>query len=463
VKGAADVEKRPPMSDDLRGTGGSEAFSGRVVFMFVTQVVQNAIGIFNGFLLARLIGPSGKGDYYLLVILPATIMILVQLGLPQAFSFYAAKGQTLGLTAKSVVLTAILSVPAFVTTVAILPFLRSTFLHDLETPQIIFALCTLPLLLSATFTTGIVMGRQAVRWLALVSIVQGLATTLLIGYLVGALRLEIAGALWTFLLAAGVQTAGFLIAARGATATVAGSERASYRKLIRYGLPLYPGSLTLYFGYRADVYLLAWLLVDSSTPLGYYSMAVSMAEMVFFFPNAVSALFFPHVAGSTREDSDRQVAMVSRVTLLVTTVVALALVPVATGLIRIILPAFIPALPALYILLPGVVALSNTKVLSGYVSGLGMTGRTSVANVGAFALNVIMNLALIPRYGILGASAASLVSYSASSIAFSLIAARLANAPVLDFWIPRWSDVRFTIGTAVALGRRMLQAVAGRT
>ena len=386
------------MSDDSRAGGSAQTFSDRVVFLFVAQVSQTAIGIFNGFFLARLIGPSGKGDYYLLMLLPTTLMILIQLGLAQAFGFYAARGQTLGLTAKSLVMTAALSVPSFIAVVAILPFLRSTFLRDLEPAQIILALCALPLLLNATFTTGIVMGRQAVRWLALVGVAQAVVTTLLLGVLVGALGLGVAGALWTFLVAAGLQAAGFLVAAMRVSARIPDSARASYFRLVRYGLPLYPGSLTSYFGYRADVYLLAWLLVDPSTPLGYYSMAVSMAEMVFFVPNAVSALFFSHVAASTREDSDRQVAMVSRVTLLVTAAAALALVPVATGLLQIILPAFTPALPALYILLPGVVTLSNTKVLSSYVAGLGMTGLTSAANIGAFVLNVILNLALIPRY-----------------------------------------------------------------
>jgi O-antigen/teichoic acid export membrane protein len=451
---------RDTISDDPRAGGAAQTFSDRVVFLFVAQVSQTAIGIFNGIFLARLIGPSAKGDYYLLTTLPVTIMILVQLALAQAFGFYAARGQTLGLTAKSLALTVALSVPAFVVVVAMLPFLRSTFLHDLEPAQVILALCALPLLLNATFTTGIIMGRQGVRWLAFVGIAQALVTTLLIGLLVGTLALGVVGALWTFLLAAGLQAVGFFVGAMRVGARVPNSARASYDKLVRYGLPLYPGSLTSYFGYRADVYLLAWLLVDPSTPLGYYSMAVSMAEMVFFFPNAVSALFFPHVAGSTRADSDRQVAMVSRVTLLVTAAAALVLLPVATGLLRIILPAFTPALPALYILLPGVVTLSNTKVLSSYVAGLGMTGLTSAANVGAFFLNVVLNLALIPQYGILGASAASLVSYSASSITFSLIAAKFTKTPVLGFWIPRWTDIRFTVATAATLWRRMLRAFA---
>jgi O-antigen/teichoic acid export membrane protein len=170
-------------------------------------------------------------------------------------------------------------------------------------------------------------------------------------------------------------------------------------------------------------------------------------------------VFFPHVAGSKREEADRQVGAVSRVTILITSGVAIALIPVATLLIHLILPAFVPALPPFYLLLPGVVALSVTKVLSSYVAGVGRTVWTSYVNVGSLILNVAANVVLIPRFGIIGASAASVISYSASTIAFTLLAARLAHGSVAEFWIPRGNDVRFVLSTMIGMGRRVIRRV----
>ena len=96
-----------------------------------------------------------------------------------------------------------------------------------------------------------------------------------------------------------------------------------------------------------------------------------------------------------------------------------------------------------------------SKVLTGYLNGLGRNGVTSGVSILAFVLNVAVNIVLIPPYGILGAAAASLISYSASSLLYSLIVARLAGASWLAFWIPRWSDVRFTVATIDSLGRRL--------
>ena len=448
---------QPGDADAVRPVG---SFSDRVVVLLVTQVAQVAIGIMNGILLARLLGPTGKGEYYLLTLLPATLTVLVQLGLAQAFGFFAARSQTQGLFARSLSMTLALSLPAIVVTAALLPMLRATILRDLDPTLIVVGLWSLPLLLSATFATSIVMGRQAVRWNAVIGIAQGLATTLLFVLLLGVAGFGVGGALAAFLVAAAIQAAGFLLAASLVLKSIPNEKPATYGGLVRYGLPFYPGSITLYFGYRADVYLLAALLMDSSAAVGYYSMAVSMAEMVFFVPNAVEGLFFPRVAASTRVEADQQVASVCRVTLVASAAAAIILVPVAVGLVHVILPAFKPSLAALYVLLPGVVALSNTKVLSGYVSGLGMTGTTSAVHVTAFVFNVLVNVLLIPRYGIVGAAASSLISYAASSVMFSWIAARLAGRNVLEFWIPRASDVRYAMTQAVTLGQRTIHAVA---
>ena len=440
--------------------GGS--FSGRVLVLFGTQVFGAGVGIINGILLARLLGPALKGDYYILILLPATAMVVLQLGLPQAFSFFSARGRTLGIVSKTVILTAALSGGAYLVLVAVMPFLREAFLRGIGLEEILVAFIALPLALNATFTTAIVTGRQAVRWYAAVNMTYPVVSTVLLIVILGGLGPSVNGAIAVYLAAASVQTIGFAIGARHVSRAVQQAESVSYRGLFGYGLPLYPGSLTQFFSARVDAYLIAWLIADPSAPLGYYSMAVGLAELVFYFPNAVATLFFPHVAESSRVESDSQVALVSRVALIVTATVAAALVPAAVVMIYLVLPAFTQSLPALFILLPGVVALSTTKVVNGYVTGIGKTAISSYVNIFAFTLNVIVNMLLIPQFGIAGAATASLISYTTSALVFSTIAARITKTRMADFWIPRRSDVRFIASTTAGLVRRVLGAVVVR-
>ena len=184
----------------MQETGRAAAFSGRVVALFATQVFGALVGIFNGILLARLLGPAGKGDYYLLLLVPSTAMVLVQLGLPQAVSFYTARGRTAGIMTRALVLTVVLSAGALVAVALLLPLLQDAILHGIALDQFLVALVALPIAVSATFTTAIIMGRQAVRWYAGINIAYPIATGLLLVVLAG-LGPSVMGAIVVYLIA----------------------------------------------------------------------------------------------------------------------------------------------------------------------------------------------------------------------------------------------------------------------
>ena len=89
---------------------------------------------------------------------------------------------------------------------------------------------------------------------------------------------------------------------------------------------------------------------------------------------------------------------------------AIVLVPAAGAMISAwSCPAFGPSFAPLLVLLPGVVALSGSNVVGSYLRGIGRPGITSSISLIALAVNLVLNLVLIPRYGIIGASAASVV------------------------------------------------------
>lgn len=440
--------------------GRASSFSGQVLVLFGTQVFGAGLGIVNGILLARLLGPALKGDYTFVILLPASAIVLVQLGLPSAFGYFAARGQTRGIFRTSIVLAAVLSALSIAAILALLPLLFEAMPGDITVAHLLIAFVALPFALHVTFTTGIVMGRQAVRWYVAVNIVYPIATTALLIAVLGGTGASVAGALVVYLAATAIQAIGFAIGAARVTRAAGLVPAVRYRDLFGYGLTSYPASLAGFFSYRVDIYMIAFLVADSSSAIGYYSLAVGLAEMVFFFPRAVSLMFFPHVAGAPRAESDSQVAMVSRVTLLISTVVALLLIPAAAFLIAVFLPAFGASFPPLLMLLPAVVMLSGANVIGGYVTGIGRPGIHSWVNVVSFGVNVIANLVLIPPLGIVGAGAASLVSYSLSALLLSAIASRFAHQPMADFWLVRRSDLVYTLQTGAALVRRLRSSTA---
>jgi len=435
----------------MQDTTQARAFTGKVAGLFGGQVFRVGIGVVNGILLAKLLGPAGKGDYALIVLIPSTLLVLLQLGLPQAFAFYAARGRTLGMLPKTFVLTALLSLIAFAALFVILPLLQQAILHGIALSLVVLGLLVLPPSLHATFTTGVVTGRQGVRWLVGVKTASSIVTLLLLVAIVGGLNAYVFGAVVVFLVTAIVQAMGMAVGAQRLSDATPSSGRISYRELFRFGLPQYVGSLTTHFSYRIDTYVIAFMLADPSAPLGYYSMAVTMAEMVFIFPSAVQTIFFPHVAGSDRADANRQVTQVSRVTLLVSMAAALFVACMAAVLFQFVLPAFAQSMQPLLVLLPAVVTLSVSNVTEGYVTGIGRPGVSSSIGVVSFLVNVVANVLLIPRLGIVGAATASLLSYTLSSVLMTIVAGRFSGQRVWDFWVPRRDDIRIVVRMSLAL------------
>ena len=375
----------------------ADSFSDRVAILMVGQLLVTAIAIGYGFLFARLVGPAGKGDYYLLVLLPATALVLIQLGLPSALGYYAARRQTHGILKQALALALGLSAVAIVGAVALYPALAQTILEGIDPLLVATAFLALPLLAISTFTTGIITSLKAVRWYTAVQVTQATVSVILVVLVVGVLGLGVAGGIAIYVVAAAILMLGGVIGARRAIRTVDGPTSVSYRELFRYGLPLYPGSITTFMSYRVDAYLLAFLIVDASTALGYYSMAVTLAEMVLLVPTAVSWVLFPHVAGSEREEADRAVLVATRVTLVATIMAAVAFAPIATIFVTVALPAFTEALPAYYVLMPGAIALSVTKTAGGYVAGLGRTGTVSVVTISSAGINIVANVLSDPH------------------------------------------------------------------
>lgn len=417
-------------------------FARRVAGVFATRVAQFFIGFATSFLMARLLGPSGRGVYYLVVLTPAMLFALAQFGLPSAVSFFAGRGRSgRSLYRLSLLLAGVLAAALIGVTLPALPVLTESILRAAPSDLLRLALISLPFQFVAAFGGAILIGRQTMRRYNLILVSQSIGALVSVVLLVGWLRLGVTGAVIGNLVVAALGALAISLEARRVTADDPESRPVRIGELTSYGAKLYPASLSSFFSYRADIFLLGLLLGDAGA-IGLYSLAVSLAELTFFVPDAVSTVFFPRIAAAERASADEMTPVVSRFTVMVTALSVVALVPAAFVLVNLILPAFRGSLPAFLVILPGIVALSLAKVLSSYISGLGLPLPVAVASVVALVVNVGANLALIPVWGIVGASAASLISYSIHAAILLAVASRLARRSAGDFILPGSAEIR---------------------
>jgi len=216
-------------------------------------------------------------------------------------------------------------------------------------------------------------------------------------------------------------------------------SRALLGDSLSYGLRGHVGSVLTQFSYRFDtVLVLRWLGLAAQ---GYYSISVLLAEKLSHITASVQFVLFPRIAASSREEADRLTPMVCRHTLLWVTAAGLVLYLIGRFLLVLFYSkAYLPALDAFRVLLPGIVTLSISNVLSSDFSGRNRRGLMTLAMAFGFALNLVLNFLWIRRMGIVGAALASTLSYSAQSLLMALLFWRLTGISPLRLIVPERQD-----------------------
>jgi len=375
------------------------------------QFLMLGAGVATNIVVARTIGPEGKG---LISFLGYALFVAINLG---GLGLHAAAIQQIGkrrfapetIAGAQIVLALGTGVLCAAGMALILPLYQQRM--DLP-PEILWRFAPLVVLsLLQLNLIGVVIGLGRIKEANLLRAVTPLA------WVVGAFVVLVvldgdkaAGArAWIVAQAVGpLVTLGWVIAAvRPRLRGLAGCASAA----LRFGLEAYLANLVWTLLLRIDVMLMGYL--SGSREVGIYSVAVLLAEMLWYLSRSLATALSPRIAGGTGEEALRLTQRAARTSFWAITLGALALLPVVGLLIRATFGAeFLPSVRPFIWLLPGIALGTIASPLSLY-----FTQQRSRPRINAFAagvglvVNVGLNAYLIPRYGASGAAAASSVSY----------------------------------------------------
>jgi O-antigen/teichoic acid export membrane protein len=228
-------------------------------------------------------------------------------------------------------------------------------------------------------------------------------------------------------------------------------DRELLRRMNRFGLPLVPSGLALWALNFSDRFFLAH--IAGQDDVGRYSLGVRIASAMVLLLVAFRTAW-PAFAYSIDDDREarRTYGFVLTYLLFVACWLSLALGVLAPWLVRVLArdDAFWEGADV-------VAPLAFAGALWGAYTvvsiGIGRLKRTQfnwVITGSAAALDVVLNLLLIPPYGIRGAAAAALTAFALMFVAMAVYAQRLYPVPY------QWRRVTTVLGTAAAL------TVAGR-
>jgi glycosyltransferase involved in cell wall biosynthesis/O-antigen/teichoic acid export membrane protein len=411
-----------------------------------------AVGFVASILIARALGPTGRGLYAYPVALLGIVMAFGHVGLEFAQIHLAGQGRDLRhMWANATVFSAVAGVICWAG-VAGLITVDPRAAGGLPLSWIAIPMGLVPLLLMSLYWAsllqldGRLMGSTWASWfgvgLQAIAIAALFFLHDLTPFRVLLLQWLTNGSAWLFLLLC-CQRAG-LVNLR--------VDRRLLRQSLVFGVKVYVAQVFLFLVLRVDQVMVA--AYNGYRQLGLYALATTVAELLWLLTDPLAAAMIPHLVRAQIGDDRRLAFTMARLSLSISALAAIAcwflaplVIPLAYG------KGFTGATQALRLLLPGVVALAASRPLGAVRVKEGNVVLPSVLGLAALGLNVVLNLLLLPRIGIRGASIASSVCYAALAVSYVFIARRRGVAGWRDL-VPRPSDLRL-----LSPGRRSRRAV----
>lgn len=228
------------------------------------------------------------------------------------------------------------------------------------------------------------------------------------------------------------------------------------RKLLRFGVPLVPVTMSFWVFTASDRIVLAKL--GSFADLGFYSAALSLVSFLALLNAAVGQAWAPRMYQLYERDPDGASTVVGvSLTYYIfgLGLLAVAVSAVAPEVINLLTAdAYAPSAKVVPYLALGAVAYGSSLVTSSGLTMTYRTGRLSTYSALAAAGNVVLAIVLVPWFGMIGAALASLLGYTVLSSAYFLASQRV--------WRMRLEPRRL-ISTLVILTACVLASAALRT
>ena len=427
-------------------------FTQNALVTIITQTSSFLFGLGTSIIIARILGPEGKGIYSLAILLPSFLVYFSHLGIGHATVFYLGKRKypSTEVLGNNISCTILLSAGAISVGLLIILFFSNNLFSGVASRYLFLALLVVPLHLFLNFTVYILLGLQKITKYNFILFIRvflffAFVVILLLGFHLGVGAAIIAEVL-AFFIACIVS---FLVTKRE-TGGICLKPKSGYLKsAFSYGIKTHLGSILSFLHYRIDM-----LLINAfSNPLmvGFYSLSAGFAEKIWLVSDAAGTVLFPRISSETDERNLKEFTpLVFRSVLLITAVIGILLLAMGHWLIVLFYSeAFVDSIKPFKILLIGTIAISGWRILENDLKGRGRPMANTYITGISLVINVILNVLWIPKFGILGAAWATSVSYNVVLLITVVFYGKISRNRIKDVISVKKSDLEFYLGLLV--------------
>lgn len=442
---------------------------GAALYSLSTSVILVPIGFLFNFLLARLLGPAGKGGYDLFAASGGLLIALAGLSLPSGITYVTARATaSLRTMFRWIIIVAVAQASLSVLLLIIVEQsgFGSTFLpQDVEVPLIAISAVALYVFLNTltAYWRAILIGQEEIIAVSRLGLLERVAHLVLL--LVVLAALQIIGHPFAVQIAIGL----LLISSLLSNLLFLGKLRlplmqsvdgpSGFRQVVAYSVPSYVANLMQFLNYRLDIFLVSYFATQAA--VGLYALAVSLAQLVWLPSSAIATVLLPRVAGQQELAAHNAylaaqatrisfwISLATGVTLSLLSVIAL---PIVYG------EAFRDSVAPLLWLMPGIILLGPASVLTSYIAAIGKPHVNLGVSLTGLVVTLSLDVLLIPILGIVGAAVASTLSYTASASLALWIFWRESKLPLHQMFILTTEDKSLAIVILRSISRRLASA-----
>lgn len=428
---------------------GLKKFFWDTVYNFTRQGLTLALGLLTSIFLTRGLGVDARGIYALVILLPTLATAFANLGIAPAIIYLVAHKEIPeeDLFSTNITLTIGSSLIGVIISLVLAIFLNDVIFPGVEQKLLLIAIINVPVSMLATNLAAVLRGKQDFRSYNIIILVPHIVQLILSFILVWLLKLGIRGAIATYLASSFLHLV-YLIIFLGKSKEI--GIHFNFKRIVhhsnlslKFGLKAYFANLFGFLNYRIDKIILNSLM--GTTALGYFDVAVGSAEKLKVLSGSIATVVFPKIS-SLEKDEER-----NQLTLLVLKNLFFATTAIGVILFVVIRPVMVllygidfePAADGFRLLLPGIIALGLSRILVSDTSGRNKPEISAVISFIGLVLNIILNYAFVPRFGFLGASIASSISYTTLFIIRWIFFLRISGRKWFEFFVINKQDIDF--------------------
>ena len=409
---------------------------------FLTIGLNAATGIIS----ARALMPAGRGELAIMVLWPVFLASALTLGIPSALTFQlkrnpSRQSELLGAALLMALLTSLLAI-------GIGLVLVPHWISHYSPRAILFAQLYL---FSAPLTSLLLVGRAAMESRNDFSSSNKLLlwspalTTAWLVVLLATHSITPYNAAAAYVVVGVVPSVIMMYQLWRMFAPSLRSLWSSSRLLSSYGIRSYGidlcGTMALYVDQALVVRVLEPKL------MGIYVVALSLSRMLNVFHTSVIMVLFPKAVSRTPEAVRDMTSRSVRMSTLLTSIAGLGIIILGPQVLTLLYGAeYQIATAVLRILVVEVVLSGATLVLAQAFMALGRPGIVTALQVTGLLLTVPLVVLLTPRFGIVGAGLALLIS-TTTRLLFVLLSFPIFLKMRIPGIVPKWGDVSFMLGT----------------